>query len=143
MHVRHAAWLNAAPESLDSDKGNAPKKPRREALKKGDEDLEMPPCEAPYLVGYLFEIGPTMAAGMGASPLTHGEIESWQRNTGISLNTWEVRTLKRLSLDYLGESQRAIERGRPAPWADAPYLKYEPDRVAASLKASMYELKEL
>lgn len=99
----------------------------------------MPPCDALYLVGYLFEIGPTMGEG----PMTHGEIESWMRNTGIRLNTWEIRTLKRLSLDYLGESHKATERGRPAPWEDAPYAKPEPDRVAAGLKASMRELAEL
>ncbi len=103
----------------------------------------MPPCEALYLVGWLFEIGPTMAAGMGDGPLTHGEIESWQRNSGISLNAWEARTMKRMSLEYLVESRKASERGRPSPWVDAPYARREPDRVAASLKASMYELREL
>lgn len=107
--------------------------------KDGIEEPEMPPCDAQYVIGYLFEIGPTMGEG----PVTHGEIESWQRNTGIRLTTWEARILKRLSLEYLGESQQATERGRPAPWADAPYAKPDPDRVAASLKASMYELKEL
>ncbi len=103
----------------------------------------MPPCEALYLAGWLFEIGPTMVAGMSEGPLTHGEIESWQRNTGISLNTWEARILKRMSIDYLSESRKATERGYPSPWIDAPYAKREPDQVAASLKASMYELREL
>ena len=127
------------PEKVEGDKSKTREKSRRDALKRGDEDLDMPPCDALYLVGYLFEIGPTMSEG----PLTHGEIESWMRNTGLRLNTWEVRTLKRLSIDYLAESQKATERGRSAPWIDAPYLRVEPDRVAASLKASMRELAEL
>ena len=127
------------PEKVEGDKSKAPQKSRRDALKRGDEDLDMPACDALYLVGYLFEIGPTMGDG----PLTHSELEAWMRNTGIPLNTWEVRTLKRLSIDYLAESQKATARGRAAPWIDAPYLKVEPDRVAASLKASMRELAEL
>ena len=99
----------------------------------------MPPCDALYLAGYLFEIGPVM----GDIPLTHSEIESWMRNTGLRLNTWEIRTLKRLSIDYLAESRKATESGCPAPWVDAPYLKADPGRVSASLKASMRELAEL
>lgn len=99
----------------------------------------MPPCNALYLVGYLFEIGPTM----GEAPLTHGEIESWMCNTGIRLSTWETRTLKRLSIEYLGESRLATDAARSLPWCDAPYAKPDPVRIADSLKASMRELAGL
>ena len=76
----------------------------------------MPPCSALHLAGYLFEIGPTVAAGMGDGPITHGDIAAWMRNTGIRLSPWQARTLRRLSLDYLAESNKATERGHPAPW---------------------------
>lgn len=40
------------------------------------DELEMPPCDAQHLVGYFFEMGPTMAAGMGDAPLSHSEIDA-------------------------------------------------------------------
>lgn len=95
----------------------------------------MPPCDAPHLVGYLFEIGPTLAAGMGEGPLTHGEIESWQRNTGIRLQSWEARLLKRLSIEYLNESSKARARDCPAPWGDAPVPNLKAERTRDALRA--------
>ena len=99
----------------------------------------MPPCDAGYLLGVLFEIGPTVPAGMGAGPITHGEIDAWQRNTGIALSAWECRTLRRLSMDYLGESHKATARDCPAPWEDAPYvapvLNVKAERTRDALRA--------
>jgi hypothetical protein len=103
----------------------------------------MPPCDAPYLVEYLFEIGPTMAAGMGNGPLTHGEIASWQNNTGIDLNAWETRTLKRLSLDYLGESQRATARDAMPPWDECPYGRPIMRSAEEEMRLSIRKLAEL
>lgn len=78
---------------------------------------EMPPlAEGGYLVGYLLEIGPTMASGMGAGPITFGEIDRWCARMGIDLSPWETRTLRRLSNEYLGESHRAQKRGCEPPW---------------------------
>ncbi len=76
----------------------------------------MPPCDAEYLASYLFEVGPTSPAGVGEGPISHGEIAAWMANTGIRLNPWEARTLRRLSIDYLNESGKATTRGHPAPW---------------------------
>lgn len=87
------------------------------------EELDMPPCDAGHMIGYLFDIGPTMAAGMGDGPITHGEIESFRRNTGIEFDAWESRTLRCLSAEYSNESHKATARDCPAPWADAPYAK--------------------
>lgn len=87
------------------------------------DELEMPPCEALYLVGYLFEVGPTVAAGMGDGPLSHVEIDAFQRNTGIELTAWEARTLRRLSQDYAAQSHKSLARDCPPPWEAAPYSK--------------------
>ena len=76
----------------------------------------MPPVSVEYLTVYLWEIGPTLAAGMGAGPITHGEIESWQSLTGIELQPWEVRYLRRMSFEYLNQSHQAEKRDCPAPW---------------------------
>jgi len=77
----------------------------------------MPPLAGgSYLVGYLLEIGPTLAAGGYPGPITHEELRAWQANTGIELQPWEIRFLQRLSNEYLSESHKAEKRDCPAPW---------------------------
>jgi len=94
----------------------------------------MPECRAEYLLGVLFEIGMTL----GDQPLTHGEIESYQRNIGIRLNAWEVRTIKRLSETYLSESYKATDKDADSAWSDPSRYqsrKFINDmRVRASLR---------
>lgn len=106
-------------------------------------EVTMPECEAMYLVSYLYEIGPTLPNGMGEAPLTHAEIESWQRNTGIQLDSWEARTIHMASLQYLSESQHATKPDAPAPWADAPYTKPAPNLVALRMQQAMQDLVNL
>jgi hypothetical protein len=78
---------------------------------------DMPSAEgADYLLGYLWEVGPTLVAGMGAGPITHQELRAWQVNSGIRLQPWEARILRRLSIDYLAEMSRAEKADCPAPW---------------------------
>ena len=95
----------------------------------------MPPLEwAPYIVNYLFEIGPVLPAGMGSGPITASEIEAWQRLLGLELQPWEVRLLLRLSREYLSESHSATERGRPAPWQSGDV---QPERIIAAIDQRM------
>lgn len=84
------------------------------------DELEYPPCEAAYLVNFLFEVGPVESGGMSPSPLSHREIEAWQRNVGVELNAWEATTLRRLSQEYLGMSSEATSPSCPPPWTPAP-----------------------
>lgn len=121
---------------------------RRESFKKEfemeeGEELEMPPCDSAYLLAYLFELGPTVSNGMGDAPISHGEIESWMRNTGVALNPWECRVLKRLSVDYMRESHKASARDCPAPWEDAPYVKPLPSLTAERTRDSLRALANL
>ena len=130
VYVRHAAWLNAAVERPKNDKSNAPLQSRLERLrinlKDDDYHPELPPIDgAAYLLGYLFEIGPTMAGGAGAAPITHLEIAAWESLSGVELMPWEARFLRRLSFEYLGESHKAEKPDRKAPWQAADSI---PDR---------------
>ncbi|MGP1675933.1 MAG: hypothetical protein ACTS6J_02090 [Burkholderiales bacterium] len=77
---------------------------------------DMPPCDAEYIIGYLFEIGPTMAGGMGEAPLSHGEIAAWQSNVGLMLAPWESRFLRALSRDYLSQAQKSEKPDCPPPF---------------------------
>ena len=74
---------------------------------------------ADYLLAYLWEIGPTLAAGMGSGPITHQELFAWQANSGIELQPWETRVLRRLSIEYLIASQKAEKADCVAPWQPA------------------------
>lgn len=126
------------PKKADGDKSKTPNKSRIEALAgDGIAAPEMPPCAAIYIADWLFEVGPTTPTGAGAVPLSHAEIEAWQHNTGITLNTWQARMLKRLSQEYLSEYQAAADADRPAPWQGAAYAKPKASLVAMRLKQSI------
>ena len=118
------------PEEASSSNQPTKKKPltRREALRKElkmaeTEEFEMPPCDAPFIVGYLFEIGPTLTTSMGEGPVSHTEIEAFQRNTGIQFDSWTARTVHQLSGIYLTESHKATDRNHPPPWDGADYAR--------------------
>jgi hypothetical protein len=133
-----SAWLSAVPKAQSENPLS-----RLEALRKRHGDNyspDMPPLEAgEYLVNYLFEIGPVMAAGMGAGPITNQELSAWQRNTGIELRSWEARFICRLSSEYLGESRRAQAANAPAPW-ESKVTTEERREVAFDLRDSLRSL---
>ena len=106
-------------------------------------ELEMPPCDALHMVGYLFEVGPTVAAGMGAGPVSHLEIAAWKSNTGIDLDAWEARTLRSLSQDYASESHKATARDCPPPWEDSPYGQVVINTKAESTRDALRALANL
>ena len=95
----------------------------------------MPEIDAPHLIDYLFEAGPTLISSMGEGPLTHSELHAWQRNTGITLQPWEARIMIRLSKDYLGEAQRAKARDAEAPWIDDDYQRRHRERLLDRIKS--------
>ena len=108
---------------------------RREALRKelkmaDTDELEMPLCEASSIVGYLFEIGPTLPAGMGEGPITFIEIDAFQRNTGIQFDAWTARTVRQLSGIYLAELNKATDRNYPPPWIGADYARQASSIIA-------------
>jgi hypothetical protein len=104
------------PESKDK-KAKGQQLSRIKKYQKDGITPNMPPTGvAGYLLEYLWEIGPTVAAGMGEAPISHGEIRVWQDNTGVELQTWEVQLLRRLSIEHLNQSQLASD-----PHCKPPY----------------------
>lgn len=81
---------------------------------------QMPPNPAPHIVERLIELGITEAAGMGAAPLSWREIDAWCNRTGVDLDPWEARLLRKLSAEYLAESRRAEDETCPPPWYNGP-----------------------
>lgn len=93
----------------------------------------MPECDAPYLIEYLYDVGPTLSSGAGPIPLTEQEIAAWQTNTGIDLLPWESRVLKRLSREFLSQMHASEKRDCPAPWRPAPDI--DRAQVAARVRS--------
>lgn len=96
----------------------------------------MPPNPAPHVIDRLIEIGLTEAPGLGAGPLTWMQIEAWARLTGIMLEPWEARLIRRLSGDYLAESRKAEDLNCPPPWrapVTAAMREAEAQRLVAVL----------
>lgn len=124
MHVRYIAWLQTVPESpkLKKAERGAMLQPqsRIEAMGERADELEYPPCDAPHVIRYLFDVGPITFSGMGAVPLSHTEIDAWQRNTGIELSAWEAGMLRDLSKVYIGMSEDAKHPSCPPPWTPVP-----------------------
>lgn len=96
----------------------------------------MPPVDAGYLIGHLWEIGPAMSGGMGPAVISHQDIAAWQDLIGIELQPWEARALRRLSRDYVAELHRAEKADAAAPWEPEDYM---PDLsgVAMDMRAQM------
>lgn len=87
-----------------------------------DEDFEpdMPDAgSAAYLLEHFWGIGPTQGDGV----ITSGELRDYQANMGITLSPWECRVLRRLSVDYLNESQRATKRDCKPPFTESSDLQ--------------------
>ena len=73
------------------------------------------PGDAAYLLQHLWSVGPTN----GDSAIDDGDLRNYQENMGITLNPWECRTLRRLSLDCLSESHKASKPDCPPPFAES------------------------
>lgn len=144
LYVRQHAWLNAVPERAKNDKSETPRLTRLEKMRQDrrDPDFEpvMPEVQAGHLLLYLFEIGPVMTVGGYPAPVSHQEIESWQRLTGIELQPWEVRYFHRLSSVYMGEMTRAEKLNAKEPSLEVGMTTFDPAVVARGLQEKLREL---
>lgn len=73
----------------------------------------MPDNPAPHLVDWLFEIGPAT----GEHPIGFADLVAWQDITGVELDPWEARTLRRLSAEYLAQRHASRDPGAPPPYS--------------------------
>ncbi len=112
---------------------------RRAEFERDNHPVEMPECTAFYLLDYLLELGVTL----GDAAITHAELRSWMDNTGIDLNSWEVRSIKSLSEAYLSTTYEARAVDAETPWEDAPYYMSGKWRKAMRLKLSIRRAAEI
>lgn len=55
---------------------------------------------------------------MGEGPIAWTDITAWQSLTGIELQPWEARTIRRLSIAFVHQRSEAKEPDCPAPYKD-------------------------
>ncbi|WP_165913229.1 hypothetical protein [Novosphingobium sp. ST904] len=93
----------------------------------------MPDNPAPYLTDWLIEIGP---AAPGGDPLGWRDLAAWQDITGIELEPWEGRLIRRLSTDFVSQRHKAEKADCPPPYTgiedDIPAMR---QRVSAQIAA--------
>lgn len=76
-------------------------------LAKGQRPSLPPISTGAHLVGHLFDVGPVEQGMAGPAVLSHATLRHWQDNTGLSLPPWQLSLLRRLSADWIEETERA------------------------------------
>lgn len=104
--MRQLAWLHTVPEKA--------KQPRYKTRV-----VSMPDVEGgEYLVNLTLEIGPSKVAGMGGLVgIDEIDIAAWQANHGISLTSWEAKTIRALSQAYAYGCMDSRDAKAPAPYS--------------------------
>ncbi|MCR4297509.1 MAG: hypothetical protein NUV75_01965 [Gallionella sp.] len=124
LYARHIAWLHAVPEVpgkkiAGADKPVSRLEKMRADMKDETYHPDMPPCDAEYLLAYLWDCGPAVSAGMGDVPLRSEHLIAWQEETGIPLQPWEAKMLRSLSREYLAQAQKSEKPDCPPPYGFA------------------------
>jgi hypothetical protein len=103
------AWLNTAPDKHERDRSTEPNPIRRKKFETDGIELDLPECDAQYLIRHLFKIGPS-------KEITYTEIESFQFCTGVQLSGWEAEQIHQLSIEYLNQQHESRDPLCPAPY---------------------------
>jgi hypothetical protein len=98
------------------------------------QDIDLPECDAPFLVTRLLEIGPVTAGATRMAPIGWRDIEAWQACTGVRQPPWQSRLLVELSREYVSFSRAAEKPDCPAPWSDEARTESRREAIARSLK---------
>jgi hypothetical protein len=114
--VRSIAWLNAVPVS--DNKTLKERLTRRESFEARGEEINLPECSLPFMVGYFMEVGPVVSTGMGPAPISWQDLLAWQSCIGVCLPPWQLRMLVGMSQEYVSFSRKAEKPDCPAPWVE-------------------------
>lgn len=127
--------MNTAPEKQNANDKSEPVSRLRRMQDRG-EAPSLPENPAPHLIDWFLEIGPTVSAGMVEAPIGWPDMAAWQGLTGIELDPWEARTIRRMSSAFISQRQDAKKPGCPPPWSpDLP--KETRDKVSSQFAAMM------
>lgn len=108
---------------------------RLEAMTESRQAILLPPNPAEYLTDWLFDIGPSA----GDRSIGYTDLAAWQAISGVKLEPWEARTLRRLSGEYLGQMAKSRKAGSPPPYAGE--RQEARDKVTSQFAAMMNAAK--
>lgn len=135
LWTRQLAWLHASPETKSGSTTTRSEKSRYEML--GDA-AKLPDNPAPHLTDWLLEIGPTVADG---AAIGWRDLGAWMQITGIELEPWEARLIRRLSQEYASMRYRAEKPDCAAPYTTEMVVKDSRDRVSDQFAAMVGAMK--
>ena len=115
-YVLAVAWWHATPTQPKGSVGRS--KSRMQTMLDIGREIELPnlPHDVAFIVEMLFEAGPVSVSGDGSIPLTWHDLTVWQTALGVSLPLWQLRLMRRLSLEYLSQNRSAVDPDTPQPW---------------------------
>ena len=137
--MRHSAWLSTSPRKPDPNERKDSSVPRYKSLE-GTPRAELPTVDgAEHLLEILFDIGPVVSNGFGASPISEQEIWCWQQNRQTPLSSWECATIRQLSKEYANMLQDAQDPSCPPPFVgtgdvDISVIKKQTDSFFAQME---------
>lgn len=136
--MQQVAWLNAIPNDA---KGKRADKSRLQARRERGDAIPLPEVAFTYLTDWLFEIGPVVSGGMGDGPVGYRDIAAWQDITGVIVQPWEARTIRRLSQAYLAGLRKAEAHDCPMPYVGAADVADARESIDNKIRAAFGSLK--
>lgn len=135
LYVRQLAWLYAVPQppkgTKQAEKGEPNTLSRFDQMRRGNVTPQMPPCPMPHFIEWFTDIGMVESGGMGPAPLSWREISEWQANMAVTLEPWEAKLLRELSVAYLSQKGNSECTLDPPPWtAGVTQSEREADEAA-------------
>lgn len=104
-------------------------------MRERDEPILYPDNPAPHITDWLFEIGPTVPTGMGEAAISWEAMDAWCNRTGVDLDPWECRTLRKLSQAFINQRHDAKKPDCPAPYSiEAIEAQQAEDRVTEQFR---------
>lgn len=112
---------------------------RREEAGEYVSQLEMPELLSfEYIVEYLFEAGPVSSNGFGPEPLSWLELEAWAHLAQVNLDSWEARTLRKLSEHYSAQLVKSADPKCRPPGQE----EQSREQIAADVEAFFDRLEQ-
>ena len=103
-------------------------------------NLKMPDAgDFKHLIEYLIELDLCKSSGMGLQPFSFDDLISWQRLTGVRINSFESSTLINLSRLYVNSYNRFDKTNESDPSAILNPLSA--DVISSQLKTALRSMK--
>lgn len=118
------AWLHTVPEKQEQS--------RYERYIQDGVDVVVPEMKCSYLFDYLIRIGIMSSSSMGNVPLSWQELNAWVQVTGIPLNEWELRVIRRASEVYVNQHELSKKIDAPMP---ERVIEQDPKKLAKHIKS--------